>query len=312
MLIDVNESEYYDIFSFDPHPFISKKFIALNQHKVDRVIRLIDEKNRFSLGLILGLRDNNLLSPFSAPFGGFNFCHETICTGAIRDFIQQLRDFAKINGFNAIQITLPPNIYSETLNSKLIHSLLNEGFKLEKLDITGWVNLESFEYKFSNQKARQYLNQALRKDLEFKLVTKGDEKLSAFEIIKENRKQLGRPIYMSFEDLERVSELWDVDYFIVTDRYNKKLASAIIYRPQKSIAYAVFWGDNEIGRSMRAMNFTIFNLWKFYKEYGFKYIDIGISTENGIPNDGLLWFKESHEATSSLRYTFVWTNDDII
>jgi hypothetical protein len=42
----------------------------------------------------------------------------------------------------------------------------------------------------------------------------------------------------------------------------------------------------------------------YYKNLGFKYIDLGISSESGIPNEGLMRFKESHEAVSSLRFRF--------
>ena len=53
------------------------------------------------------------------------------------------------------------------------------------------------------------------------------------------------------------------------------------------------------------MDYLILNLFMHYKEAGFKFMDLGISTEDGIPNEGLLRFKESHEAVSSLRYRFV-------
>ncbi|MCB0806728.1 MAG: hypothetical protein KDC05_13095, partial [Bacteroidales bacterium] len=70
------------------------------------------------------------------------------------------------------------------------------------------------------------------------------------------------------------------------------------------ITYAVFWGDSENGRPLRAMDFMLFNLWNHYKDRKFKYIDLGISTESGIPNSGLLRFKETHDCTSSLRFSF--------
>jgi lysylphosphatidylglycerol synthetase-like protein (DUF2156 family) len=113
---------------------------------------------------------------------------------------------------------------------------------------------------------------------------------------------------MTFQDIINTSELWPVDFFRVDDSKGEIVASAIFYRAHPIISYAVFWGDNEIGRPLRAMDFLSFNLWKYYKKLGYPYIDLGTSTESGIPNNGLLRFKETHECFSSLRYSFKWSN----
>jgi acetyltransferase-like isoleucine patch superfamily enzyme len=89
------------------------------------------------------------------------------------------------------------------------------------------------------------------------------------------------------------------------------VASAIYYRFNQEIAYDVFWGDNDMGRSLRAMDFLVMNLWNHYKSAGFEFIDLSISTESGIPNEDLLRFKETHECESSIQYTFKWDSHDL-
>lgn len=309
MLVNIGAKEYYSIFRTDPHPFVSEKFVDLNKKKVDQVIMLVEDNPNPSLGIVLGLKNGYVWSPFSAPFGGFHFKNELLSTNTIITFLEELKTYIVENKLKGIKLTLPPDIYSPTINAKFINSLNNESFKIHTIDLTSCVTLESFVNKFKNQKARQYLNQSINLGLKFRPLTDVNEKIAAYNIIKENREHLNRPIYMTFNDLEDVNKVWQVDYFIVEDKDNEKLASAIIYQSHQYIAYAVFWGDNEKGRSLRAMNFLIFNIWKFYKESGYKYLDIGISTENGIPNEGLIWFKESHDAITSLRYTFIWEND---
>ena len=84
------------------------------------------------------------------------------------------------------------------------------------------------------------------------------------------------------------------------------LAAAILYRGNPRIIQAVFWGDNNLGRPLRAMDFLAFNLWEFYKKLGYEYLDLGTSSVRGIPNEGLLRFKETHDCVSSLRYSFFW------
>ena len=309
MLINITAKEYYNYFRTDLHPFLSKEFVELNQKKVDSLLMLVENIPDPAIGIIVGLKDGILHSPFSAPFGGFHIKNDFIKTSVICCFLEQLKEYIEVNRMKGIEIILPPDIYSSTVNSKTINCLINKSFKIKTVDITSWIDLEAFENRFRHQKSRQYLNLAIKNGLKFKLASKHEDKLYAYEIVKNNRTIMNRPIYMTFSDLENINTIWDVDYFIVTDKDDEKLASAIIYRAHKSIPYAVFWGDNEKGRAQKSMNFCVFCLWNYYKEKGYKYIDIGISTEKGIPNDGLLHFKESHEAISSLRYTFTWDNE---
>jgi len=308
MLVDIGEDVYYSKFPVDPHPFLSRKFLDLNKSKVDRIICLVNDSSKPSIGLIAGIKDGYLLSHFSAPFGGFHFSHELIYVSVINEFIQNLLYYIKTNGFSGIKITLPPNIYHQTMNSKLINSLFYSEFKLKTIDITSWIDLELFENRYNVKTSREHLNQAYHNDLNFNLLTQTDKKQEAYELIMLNRKLKNRPIYMTFADLEKLNSILNIDYFAVQDKNNQINASAIIYRTHKSIVYLVFWGDNKIGRPQRAMDFCIFNLLNYYKQCGYKYLDIGISTEKGIPNEGLLRFKETHEAISSLRYTFSWSN----
>jgi hypothetical protein len=117
---------------------------------------------------------------------------------------------------------------------------------------------------------------------------------------------MGRPIHMSFEDVLSATTIFPTDFFKVVNVDQEIIAGAIMYRFHKEIVYALLWGDSLNGRSDRAMDFLVFNLWSHYKAAGFNVIDLGISTVEGIPNEGLLRFKETHECQSSLRFTFKW------
>ena len=88
MLIDISEKKYKNYFPHDPYPFISEGFINLVKHKVDRVVRLIDSTNKdVSIGLVAGIKDNKLIAPISAPFGGFHYKYEAIFYDRIYDFL---------------------------------------------------------------------------------------------------------------------------------------------------------------------------------------------------------------------------------
>ncbi len=309
MLIEVDSKTYGRYFPTNPHPFISEPFIELNKGKTQKIVRLVENGDRPELGLIAGLNNGTLQSPFSAPFGGFHFRKEIVYISEVDNYIASLKEYIISQGIQGIEITLPPDIYHATFNAKTVNSLIRNGFQQALPEITNWVNLHQFHGKFTQRNSREYYRQAIRNELSFSLASDQADKKEIYDLIYQNRAKFGRPIFMTLKDILDTGNLWPADFFKVTGDDGTILASAIFYRSHPDIVHAVFWGDNEIGRPLRAMDYLVFNLWSYYKELGFKHIDLGISTEDGIPNEGLLRFKESHEATSALRYTFIWQAD---
>lgn len=306
MLIEVDQQTYSRCFPVNPHSFITEPFIELNKWKVERIIRLIDDLGKPVIGLIAGINNGVIQSPFSAPFGGFHFRNDNIYIGEIDRFIESLKSYILNKGFKKIDLTLPPDIYHKSFNAKTINALLRAGFRLSIPEITCWVELNDFNGAFNQKNTRKYYQQSIRNGLSFSATSDKNEQRKIYHLICENRARFGRPIYMTFEDLLKTGTLWPVDFFKVITVSGEIIASAIYYQNHPDICFGVFWGDTETGRSLRAMDFLAFNLWSFYKNKAFRYMDLGISTEAGTPNEGLLRFKESHEAVSSLRYHFFW------
>ncbi len=305
MIVEADKVRYREQFPEDPHPFLTEKFLEFNLHKVEKVLYLVSTTNK-SLGLIAGLAARSLKSPFSAPFGGVHFRHEKVYVSEVMDFMRSLLDYCRSRSIDSFSITLPPDIYHPSLNAKLVNVLTRLGFASEPPDITNWVDLAAFRGNFGKRSAREYVGQAIRNGLRFEQTTDPDFFETIYELVAQNRKRQGRPIHMRFEELSRMDRLWPIDYFGVFDNLNRLVAGAIMYRKHPGIIQAVFWGDSEEGRPLRAMDFLTYRLWNHYKEMKCSYIDLGISTENGIPNEGLLRFKETHDCVSSLRYRFTY------
>ncbi|MFD1316850.1 hypothetical protein [Namhaeicola litoreus] len=306
MLIEVDQKEFKNRFPKSTNPFITQNFLDLNAHKVEDLIYLIENKSKkIDIGLVVGLKNNTLLSPFSAPFGGFHFRHENIQINEIEKFLDMLGEYLERNGLNSFKITLPPTIYCPTFNAKVIHTFLQNGFNIVSPEITSWVNLEKFTGIFSDSAVRTNCMKAIKNGLEFKKIEDDIEKEIAYQLIVENRRKFNRPIFMTFKDIMDTAELWPIDFFKVTDQNDGFLASAIFYRSHPTIIYAAFWGDTEDGRQLCAMDMLSLNLWNYYKNLNYAYIDFGISTENSVPNQGLIRFKEIHDAESSNRFSFI-------
>jgi hypothetical protein len=306
MLIEVNKITYDKYFPVSPNPYISGPFIELNSGKAEKIVRLIEDEEEPVIGIVAGIKDGILKSPFSAPFGGFHFRKENVYISEIERFTEALKAYLIAGKLKGMELILPPDIYHSSFNAKLINSLIRSGFRFLVPEITNWVDLQKFNDSFSQKNSREYYRQAVRNKLTFCITDNEDDKKEIYDLIYQNRKKFGRPIFMKLEDILATGNLWPADFFKINSDDQVIVASAIFYRSSPEICYAVFWGDNDAGRPLRAMDFLVFNLYSYYKKLGFKYLDLGISTESGSPNEGLLRFKESHEAISSLRYKFIW------
>jgi len=195
-------------------------------------------------------------------------------------------------------------IYQKSFNAKAVNTLMRLGYKMLLPEITCWINLIEFKDRFSDTTCRNNYYKAVRNNFTFQILNNIEEKRKAYELILENRIQLGRNIYMNFDALLTINNLWPVDFFGVYNGDCNLVASAILYQFNGIIAYLVFWGDNLISRSLKPMDFLIFNLWSHYKSLNYRYIDTSTTTESGIPNETLLRFKEIHECNTSLRFRF--------
>lgn len=307
MLTVADTKTFREYFPTDPHPFVSPQFIALNSRKTDEVVYLTGAENDIVIGIVAGIKDKTLLSPFSAPFGGFHFRRENVYIGDIDRFLNSLKEYIIKRELDRIEIIIPPDLYHPSFNAKTINSLFRSGFRSSLPEITNWVDLECFNGIFSQKNSREYYRQAERNRLSFGLAENEEDKRRIYELICENRARFGRSIFMTINDILEIEDLWPVDFFKILTPGRELVASGIFYRFHPRVCYAVFWGDNETGRPLRAMDFLSLNIWKYYKEKGYRYIDLGISTESGNPNEGLLRFKETHEAISSLRRKFTWS-----
>lgn len=305
MLKEISEKEYFACFPVRRNPFISPEFCSLNKDKVEDIKFLISSSGKPYIGILLGCSDNKLLSPYSAPFGGFHFSNANIYIEKIEEFVNDLKQYFELSKFEFFKCIMPPTIYGVSFNHKLINTMIRKGFTLETPELTSYIDLKKFNNKFTHKSSREYYNQAKRNLLIFKQVFDEESKKNVLELIQENRERNGRKLRMLFEDFKKIESVWKVTYFGIFSAHNQMVASAIFYVFQESqIVFTAVWGDSVEGRNLRAMDFLTFESWSHFKGQNYNFVDLGISTEdNAIPNEGLLRFKETHQAETELRFT---------
>ncbi|MCL1967752.1 MAG: GNAT family N-acetyltransferase [Fibromonadales bacterium] len=277
------------------HVFNKKEFIELNKHKCSE-LHYLDFNG---VSIVLGEKGGELHSHFSAPFGGFSSLQKTPSLEMMETACEKLYEWLKVKN-KKCHITLPPPLYNKSLVSLSFYSLQNRGFSIECTDLNYSLNLSKPLQPKPN--FCRNLKTALKESLSFKQCENDIERKAAYEIINENRKERGYPPHLSFEELQKTGEIFEIDCFLL---YQKEtaMAGAFIYQTAPKIAQLILWGDNREYSKYRPMNLLAMRIAEHYKENDYYYFDLGPTSKNGIPNYGLSRFKSEMGCETTLKHT---------
>jgi hypothetical protein len=306
-IIEVTAQEYSEVIVTPYHIFGSAIFNNLNSSKCDEVFYLLFKEVKFRLGFICGRKEIVLYSPFSAPFGGFSFISSDVRIQYIEDAVKSLKQWARLKGFRSINITLPPSFYNGSFIAKQINCLWREEFGISEIELNHSFELSFFNEKYSDliwYNARKNLRISLNAGLQFISCSNDDEKIAAYEIIAQNRKNRGKPLRMKWQQVSETISIINADFFVVKNIEDHAIASAIVFHISNTVVQVIYWGDLPNYSELKPMNFIAYKIFEHYKLDGKMIVDIGYSTENSIPNYGLSEFKESIGCTVSPKYNF--------
>jgi hypothetical protein len=304
-LISVTNREYSNLVPSILHSFNSVEFSELNKDKVDEIYYLIFKDSKIRLSMIVGIIDRKVKSPFSAPFGGFNFVSEDIKLSQIQEALLALDNWMVEKGFQNITLSLPPFFYNQNYFTKLSNSFFLAGYSLLYQDINYQFQTSKADEKYEEliwKNARKNLRKSNSFKLTFeKLEEKNGE--TAYEAIRINRMEKNIPLRMTWDQVRETSKLIQTDFFVVKTE-ELILAGAVVFYVTPDIVQVIYWGDLPAYSEFKTMNYLSYNIFIYYKKLGVKYVDIGISTELSVPNHGLCEFKESIGCDLSLKFTF--------
>ena len=302
-VLEISPKEYKLIFPSPYHVFNSISFNELNKYKCDSVHYLIFRDSKTRLGLVIGEKNNVAFSPFSAPYGCFSFLDERIDIDKIDESIQVLDGYLIEKKISSTKFILPPFCYNVSFLSKLVNSLSRNNYKTSIIDLNHIFKTSFFDEKYKeniHQKTRNNLNKALKQNFVFQKTEDIDLVYSINSINKELR---GFPLRMTLEQVKETLKIIKHDAFVV--KLNQDyVASALIYYTANNIVQIIYWGDILEFSSMKTMNFLSYKIFEYYKNAGIQIVDLGPSSENGIPNYGLCHFKESIGCVIENKFTF--------
>jgi len=286
------------------HVFNSVGFSTLNEDKCDelRCLEFKDHKPR--MGITLGLRGSLLCSPFSAPFGGFVFANPDTPLEMVDKAVKSLIRYADLHRLS-LRITLPPAFYHPQLINKQIFCISSNGFRQIYNDVNFHFDLTSFEDYTTIlwRNARKNLQRARREPFVFKKAQSQEEIIAAYNTIQQNRKAKGYPLKMSLQQVLDTINVVPADFFNLSIN-GANVAAAQVFHVADGIVQVIYWGDAPGFENYRPMNYLAAKVVEYYKKAGIRIVDVGPSSQFGVPSIGLCNFKESIGCKVESKFTF--------
>lgn len=297
----ISADEYRELFPKPIHAYNSVSFCELNAWKCEDIHYLAFLDKGVRLGIVLGQKDGVLCNPFSSPFGGFDIrgkenidCYENA--------IPLLKEYV---GKKSIWITLPPAFYAESHISMTFSALMRAGAQLQYSDLNFQYDLRKVpQYEsYLERSARKNFHNSLKNQFEFKKMDSSvdAEVERAYNVIKCNRNSKGYPLRMTLQNVLDTIKIIPADFFVMSFE-QQDVAGAQVFHVSDEICQVVYWGDVPEFAEKRVMNYFTFKVMEYYFQQGNSILDIGPSTENGIPNYGLCRFKHNLGCDISLKH----------
>ena len=279
---------------------------AMNMRAGQRLFRYDHWENTRLVGTLTGMVDQGVVDcGYSAPYGGPDLVRSGESAGIVRGFLEGAIATARREGARAIRVRARPEFHSRN-EAVVLFSLFNLGFAVERCELTQGIDLGGLN---SSEEYVAHLKSSHRRELrhgldalEFHQAETADAWAAAYQVIAVNRRHRGLQLKISLEYVLRLRDIFSPRirmYQLSTE--GTLIAAALVYRVRSDCDYVVAWGDDRTRRDLAPINVLAYRLVEHAFAERVRLVDIGISSVDGIPDDGLIEFKRHILATSGLR-----------
>ncbi len=222
------------------------------------------------------------------------------------NYVEAILDHARKEGFDRIQMTLPPVIYQKRVSNYLDFSLIKHGFTYKKRDVSSILALEDSpetnlkQFKSSHRTAvRKAVKQGVK-------IYESDDWSAFYELLRKNLKirHNVQPTH-TLDELLKIKKLYPQQIRLFGAFSEEKMVAGVVnFSVNSDVVLAFYISHNEAFQHLRAVNLLFYEIIKWCHKKEFKYLDFGIFTVNMEPNFGLGRFKENFGAGGVFRDTF--------
>jgi len=281
---------------------------------LDEGHEVVEVEGRTTDGRVIGtasgvLVDGTWTSGHRAPFGGFDLARDWTTPAEVGELVDGVIAGLHQRGIRSARVRTKPASWSPA-EPVLQQALLARGFGVEQAELNFHIDVgtrHAAGYAASLKKeARKALHRAQGLGLGFALVDDPDGWDEAFAVLRANRESKGRPMNLALDELRRAAAAFGdrIRMAVLLDD-DVVVAAALLYRADPGREVVVRWGDHGHRLPHSPMYLLAERVVALVGGEGATRLDLGISTEGGVPNHGLVQFKRAVGADAELRLDLV-------
>ena len=264
-----------------------------SQHKAQALIHFTKEdKEVWSLSA----------SPFGSVYGN-EFCTTEILTS----FVAEVKKILIREGIQSIGIKHYPACYDPAMHDMVLEALFNNGFEITCTELNQYLPLHQASKKEVFDHSKLHLIKKCKEagfSVAISLSFDADE---WYAIIVRARKLRGHPMTIDLDGLRSLNKGNEAYYhFFEVKDGNTIIACAVGVQVTADVMYYYLAADEEEYRNYSPMTFLLDSMYSFAMEKGVKVLDMGISSSNGVLNEGLRWFKKSFGSSEQAKLVLQW------
>jgi hypothetical protein len=268
-------------------------------------------KNRYSYYLIkkhdeviyarctFFIENNVAYSPYRGSFGSIEFS-DKVFFELLEEYWEYLEVDLRERGVKEIFIKNYPVCYNPSHAQMLSFLFSTKGFaiKTQELNFHIEVDERGFEEKL-HASEKNKLNRCLKKSYEFQEETNSMERKKLIHFNKDAKERKKIPITLKSLDLEKYLIAFPNQYIFFSLRFKGDLAALIlIIGINRQILYTFYNADHIDFLKDSPLILLHKEIYHYAQNNGYRFIDFGIGSEQGLPNKGLIRFKEKMGETS--------------
>ena len=267
---------------------------------------VIREKSN-TIALLPAVEDGTtIISHRGASYGGF-VLREGLGIHTIYLLVEHVVQYFKTHGVKKIVLTQPPLVYYRNPDQYIDFALMKNDFSYLKRDVTAVIPLDTAEPLATfHGDARRSTKKAQREGVRVRIST---DLPGFYEILKNNlgMRHNVTPTH-SLEELIKLHKMFP-DKIILFGAYikDRMAGGMVVFVTNPRVILAFYISHDDDFQNYRPVNLLFYEVIRWGRDQGFKYLDLGTFTLNMAPNWGLGRFKENFAARGFLRDTYQLT-----
>lgn len=237
-------------------------------------------------------------------FGAFHAPFAPLPIALAARLVSATEDELRARQVRRLHVTLPPAVHEPEAHAEWMNVYLRLGYTPAPPDLNYHVTVTAAPLdERMNSGNRALVRTAERKGLHARALHP-HERADAYAVNVQNRARRGRRMTMSLEallEMERAipgSLLWFGVF-----RGSAMIAAAVCVRLSPQALYVFYLGEADGAEKQSPVTLLVAHVYQWCADHGVTLLDLGIATEGGVPNEGLMAYKRNLGCDISPRYT---------